>query len=167
MYAPTLPPSSCLTLTAQTLTVFLDIVLAKRYTNPSSEIITVLAGLDEVDDVFLDFANAVEVVIRTGRSGMFEEHVTSKAAGCIDSFAGPIRRKAVEVAIALTAGAYQTSLVSYFTHRDLFPCLMKVCMKNLQYTSWPKPIFPSLSWLSREFLGRCMHLTDSRSTYTT
>ncbi|KAL9049345.1 MAG: hypothetical protein Q9206_005573 [Seirophora lacunosa] len=86
------------------------IVLAKRYTNPSSEIITVLAGLDEVDDVFLDFANAVEVVIRTGRSGMFEEHVTSKAAGCIDSFAGPIRRKAVEVAIALTAGAYQTSL---------------------------------------------------------
>ncbi|KAL8955859.1 MAG: hypothetical protein Q9193_006434 [Seirophora villosa] len=114
----------------QTLTVFLDIVLAKRYTNPSSEIITVLAGLDEVDDVFLDFANAIEVVIRTGRSGMFEEHVPSKAAGCIDSFAGPIRRKAVEVAIALTAGAYQTSLVSYFTHRDLFPCLMK-CIHDL------------------------------------
>ncbi|KAL8931369.1 MAG: hypothetical protein Q9211_007011, partial [Gyalolechia sp. 1 TL-2023] len=36
-----------------------------------------------------------------------------------------IRQKAIEVAIALTAGAYQTSLVSYFTHRDLFPCLMK------------------------------------------
>ncbi|KAL8964788.1 MAG: hypothetical protein Q9197_006804, partial [Variospora fuerteventurae] len=41
-------------------------VLAKRYTNPSSEIITLLAGLDEVDDIFLDFANAVENVIRTG-----------------------------------------------------------------------------------------------------
>lgn len=37
-----------------------------------------------------------------------------------------IRQKAVEVAIALTAGAYQTSLVSYFTHRDLFPSLMTV-----------------------------------------
>lgn len=36
-----------------------------------------------------------------------------------------VRQKAIEVAIALTAGAYQTSLVSYFTHRDLFPCLMK------------------------------------------
>ncbi|KAI4117452.1 MAG: hypothetical protein LQ345_002317 [Seirophora villosa] len=45
-----------------TLTVFLDIVLAKRYTNPSSEIITVLAGLDDVDDVFLDFANAIEYI---------------------------------------------------------------------------------------------------------
>lgn len=57
-----------LKLTHQTLTVFLAGVLAKRYTNPSSDIITVLAGLDEVDAVFSDFAHAVEVVIRTGRS---------------------------------------------------------------------------------------------------
>ncbi|KAI4101639.1 MAG: hypothetical protein L6R37_004872 [Teloschistes peruensis] len=51
-----------------TLTVFLGVVLAKRYTNPSSEIITVLAGLDEVDVVFLDFANAIENVVRSGGS---------------------------------------------------------------------------------------------------
>ncbi|KAL9592552.1 MAG: hypothetical protein Q9179_006598 [Wetmoreana sp. 5 TL-2023] len=89
-----------------TLTVFLDVVLVKRYTNPSSEIITVLAGLDEVDDVFLDFANIIDGVIRSGGS--------------------EVRQKAIRVAIALTAGAYQTSLVSYFTHRDLFPCLIKV-----------------------------------------
>lgn len=37
-----------------------------------------------------------------------------------------MRQKAIGVAIALTSGAYQTSLVSYFTHRDLFPSLMKV-----------------------------------------
>ena len=37
-----------------------------------------------------------------------------------------IREKAVEVTLSLTSGAYQTSLVSYFTHRDLFPALMKV-----------------------------------------
>lgn len=37
-----------------------------------------------------------------------------------------IRIKAIRVAIALTSGAYKTSLVSYFTHRDLFPSLMKV-----------------------------------------
>ena len=55
-------------LTTQTLTVFLGGVLAKRYTNPSADIITVLAGLDEVDAVFSDFANAIESVIRTGRS---------------------------------------------------------------------------------------------------
>jgi hypothetical protein len=38
-----------------------------------------------------------------------------------------IRRKAINTALCLTSGAYQTSLVSYFTHRDLFPSLMKVC----------------------------------------
>jgi hypothetical protein len=37
-----------------------------------------------------------------------------------------LRRKAIRVAIAMTSGAYKTSLVSYFTHRDLFPSLMKV-----------------------------------------
>lgn len=39
---------------------------------------------------------------------------------------GDIRRKALDTALSLTAGAYQTSLVSYFSYRDLFPALMKV-----------------------------------------
>ncbi|MCJ1400273.1 hypothetical protein MMC11_003477 [Xylographa trunciseda] len=90
----------------ETLTVFLAGVLSKRYTNPSSDMITVLAGLDGVDAVFSDFANAVETTIRTGRTK-------------------EVRKKAIEAALSLTSGAYQTSLVSYFTHRDLFPSLMK------------------------------------------
>ncbi|CAD6585565.1 MAG: hypothetical protein ASARMPREDX12_002058 [Alectoria sarmentosa] len=89
-----------------TLTVFLGIILTKRYTNPSADIITLLAGLDEVDAVFFDFANAIESIIRTGRSA-------------------EVRSKAINVALSLTSGAYQTSLVSYFAHRDLFPALMK------------------------------------------
>ena len=103
-YQPSFLP--CITLTGQTLTVFLGVVLAKRYTNPSSDTITVIAGLDEVDAVFSDFANAIEHCIRTGRSA-------------------EIRQKATDTALALTAGAYQTSLVSYFSYRDLFPALMK------------------------------------------
>ncbi len=66
--------SSCVcisNLLFQTLTVFLGAVLAKRFTNPSADIITVLAGLDEVDAVFFDFAGAVENTLRTGRSCMF------------------------------------------------------------------------------------------------
>lgn len=93
-------------LTGQTLTVFLGITLAKRYTNPSSDIITVIAGLDQVDTVFADFANAIEHCVRTGKSLA-------------------IRQKAIDTALALTAGAYQTSLVSYFSYRDLFPALMR------------------------------------------
>ncbi|MCJ1315581.1 hypothetical protein MMC15_000901 [Xylographa vitiligo] len=90
----------------ETLTVFLAGVLSKRFTNPSSDIITVLAGLDEVDAVFSDFANAIDTTIRTGRTK-------------------DVRKKAIDAALSLTSGAYQTSLVSYFTHRDLFPSLMK------------------------------------------
>lgn len=37
-----------------------------------------------------------------------------------------VRLKAIQVVLSFTAGAYQTSLISYFTHRDLFPALMKV-----------------------------------------
>ena len=59
-----------MTLTVQTLTVFLGVVLAKRYTNASSDIITVIAGLDEVDTVFSDFANAIEHCVRSGGSCM-------------------------------------------------------------------------------------------------
>lgn len=43
----------------------------------------------------------------------------------------PIRLKAVRAALSMTAGAYQTGLVSYFTHRDLFPSLVKVRVPNI------------------------------------
>lgn len=46
--------------------------------------------------------------------------------GNANNSAVELRRKAIRVAIAMTSGAYKTSLVSYFTHRDLFPSLMKV-----------------------------------------
>ena len=43
-------------------------VLAKKYTNPSSDIIQVLAGLDHVDTIFTDFVGALDTIIRNGRS---------------------------------------------------------------------------------------------------
>ncbi|KAM0806194.1 hypothetical protein BDR22DRAFT_827971 [Usnea florida] len=101
-----------------TLTVFLGNILTKRYTNPSAEMITVLAGLDEVDAVFFEFANAIENIIRIGRSA-------------------EVRSKAIDVALSLTSGAYQTSLVSYFAHRDLFPALMK----SIQDSDSTEPVF--------------------------
>lgn len=43
-----------------------------------------------------------------------------------------IRQKAIEVALSVVSGAYQTSLLSYFTHRDLFPSLMKVGILHIR-----------------------------------
>ncbi|QQK45750.1 UPF0588 membrane protein [Penicillium digitatum] len=89
-----------------TLTVFLTSILSKKYTNPSSDVITVLAGLDEVDHVISEFVDVLDRIIRNSSS--FD-----------------VRLKAIKTAIAMASGAYKTSLVSYLTHRDLFPSLMK------------------------------------------
>lgn len=37
-----------------------------------------------------------------------------------------LRHKAVEVLLAFTAGAWQTTLLTYLIQRDLFPSIMKV-----------------------------------------
>ena len=58
-------------LTSQTLTAFLDAALTKKYTNPSSDIIAVLAGLNNADTVMTDFIATLDTVIRTGRTCMF------------------------------------------------------------------------------------------------
>ncbi|KAF2866097.1 hypothetical protein BDV95DRAFT_211991 [Massariosphaeria phaeospora] len=89
-----------------TLTVFLDSALTKRYTNPSSDIIAVLAGLHDADAVMSDFVATLDTIIRNGRS------LT-------------LRLKAVRTTLSITAAGFQTALPSYFTHRDLFPSLMK------------------------------------------
>ncbi|KAJ5809582.1 uncharacterized protein N7503_001800 [Penicillium pulvis] len=89
-----------------TLATFLTSILSKKYTNPSSDVINVLAGLDEVDRVISEFVSVLDGIIRNGSSL-------------------ELRRRAIRVAIAMTSGAYKTSIVSYFTHRDLFPSLMK------------------------------------------
>ncbi|CRK24725.1 hypothetical protein BN1723_013365 [Verticillium longisporum] len=90
----------------ETLSVFLAAVLGKKYAYPTSDVIAVLAGIDLVDTIFGEFAVALDQVIRAGKS--------------LD-----LRSRAVEVVLSVTAGAYQTSLLTYFIQRDLFPAVMK------------------------------------------
>ncbi|KAI7583871.1 DUF1741-domain-containing protein, partial [Hortaea werneckii] len=89
-----------------TLTVFFAVVLTKKYTNPSSDIIDVLAGLDKVDAVFTELVAVLDHAIKDGRTLA-------------------VRQKAVKAAIAVVSGGYQTAVVSYFIQRDFFPALMK------------------------------------------
>lgn len=49
-----------------------------------------------------------------------------KALTTVMALTVEIREKAVEVALAVTSGAYQTTLLTYFIQRDLFPSVMKV-----------------------------------------
>lgn len=51
----------------QNLTAFLGGVLSKRYTNPSSDVITILAGLDQVDKRVSDLVNGIDDLVRNGK----------------------------------------------------------------------------------------------------
>ncbi|EXJ54197.1 hypothetical protein A1O7_09534 [Cladophialophora yegresii CBS 114405] len=88
------------------LIAFLCAVFNKKYPNPNTDIIDIFAGLDEVDRLMSDFVQGLESIVR-------------------QSSEDELRIKAVETVLALVAGGFQTSLVTYFMHRDLFPALMK------------------------------------------
>lgn len=90
----------------ETLTVFLDHALGKKYLNPSSDILSVLAGLHNADQVMSEFVGTIDAVIRNGRTAA-------------------LRVQALRTALILVAASFHTGLPSYFTHRDLFPALMK------------------------------------------
>ncbi len=122
---------------SQTLSTFMVSILAKKYTNPSSDIIELLAGLDHIDTVFTDFVGALESLIRNGRIGTQEccpngiGHVGQEEAPRVGNRAGctytaDLQQRAVEVALAVASGAYQTSLLTYFIQRDLFPAIINV-----------------------------------------
>jgi hypothetical protein len=118
-------------------------ILAKKYTNPSSDIIELLAGLDHIDTVFTEFVGALESLIRNGRSSTHEccpngighvgqeEPRIGNRASC--TYTADLQLRAVEVALAVTSGAYQTSLLTYFIQRDLFPAIINV--SNLVHLS--------------------------------
>jgi hypothetical protein len=111
-------------------------VLGKKYTNPSSDIIELLAGLDHIDTVFAEFVGGLDSLIRNGRTSAHEccpngighvgqeEPRTGNRAGC--TYTADLQQRAVEVALAVTSGAYQTSLLTYFIQRDLFPAIINV-----------------------------------------
>jgi hypothetical protein len=52
-----------------------------------------------------------------------------------------MRHKAIEVLLAATAGAYQTTLLTYMIQRDLFPSIMKVREKPVSYPASPRAFF--------------------------
>lgn len=102
--------------------------LSKKYTNPSSDILIVLAGLHDADVVMSDFVATLDTVIRNGRSVA-------------------LRLKAVRTALAIIAAAFHTGLPSYFTHRDLFPSLMKY-IQDSEDSSQAMPAFYLLGLLA-------------------
>ncbi|KAI1612644.1 hypothetical protein EDD37DRAFT_562530 [Exophiala viscosa] len=90
----------------ENLAAFLCAIFTKKYTNPNTDVIQVLAGLDAIDKLMSDLVHSLESIIRQATDSS-------------------LRTKALDVSLALVAGGFHTSLVSYFMHRDLFSALVK------------------------------------------
>lgn len=88
------------------LTSFLSAALSKKYASPSTDIIEIVAGLQDVDKVMTDLVNSLNSVIDRGKSVS-------------------LRRRAIDCAAAIVSGSYQSSLATYFIHKDFFHGLMK------------------------------------------
>lgn len=101
----------------ENLAAFLVAVLAKRFPNPSTDVIEIMAGLEDIDKVMTDLVSSLDAVISNHKSN-------SK------SISPRCRTKAVECAIAAVAGSYQTSLLTYFIQKDLFHGLMKLVQSS-------------------------------------
>lgn len=49
------------------------------------------------------------------------------------TYTADLQHRAIEVALAVTSGAYQTSLLSYFIQRDLFQAIINVGAPYFQH----------------------------------
>ncbi|EXJ81768.1 hypothetical protein A1O1_07833 [Capronia coronata CBS 617.96] len=90
----------------ENLTAFLCAVFTKKYTNPNTDVIEVLAGLDAIDKLMSDLVQTLETIVR----------LEAQEA---------VRTRALYAVLALVSGGFHTSLASYFMHRDLFSALIK------------------------------------------
>jgi hypothetical protein len=100
----------------QNLTAFVCAVFNKKYPNPNTDIIEILAGLDAIDGAMSDLVSTLDSLVR-------------------QSAQESLRAKAVATVLAIVSGGFQTSLVTYFMHRDLFPALTKVNIFGLSKNS--------------------------------
>ena len=57
-------------------------VLSKRYTNPSADIIEVLAGLDTFDKLMNDLSNSLDTIIKIGIRGEQSQSRSNASFGC-------------------------------------------------------------------------------------
>lgn len=84
------------------MTVFFAVVLGKKFTNPSSDIIEVLAGLDNVDTVFFDLVAALDHAIKDGRTSLYIRFRAMDSAN--NNYQRNCGRKPCELPLQLSLG---------------------------------------------------------------
>lgn len=89
---------------------FMQAVFSKNFRSPSSDFIAIFAGLEYIDQVFFDLLDNLSSIIKR-RTSKDDPHL---------KYMLNIQVNSIRTATVAAAGAYQTSLASYFTNRDIF-----------------------------------------------
>lgn len=88
------------------LSIFFTSIFKKKFVSYSSDIISVAAGLENIDKVFSRFLDAINKIISDGGA-----HLSTRVS-------------AIRTTTVIAGGAQQSSLASCFLYRDIFGAIM-------------------------------------------
>lgn len=89
------------------LSIFFTSIFKKKFVSYSSDIISVAAGLENIDKVFSQFLDAINKIISDGSA-----HLSTRVS-------------AIRTTTIIAGGAQQSSLASCFLYRDIFGAIME------------------------------------------
>lgn len=93
------------------VSILMQVVFRKKFVSPSSDFITILAGLESVDTVFFGLLDHISTIIKFPPDTNNPLILT-------------VQVNAIRTANIAAGGAYQTSLASYFMHKDIFSSII-------------------------------------------
>ncbi|KAG4305433.1 hypothetical protein PORY_000989 [Pneumocystis oryctolagi] len=89
-----------------TLEIFIRSVFQKKYNNFTSDVVFIIAGLDNIDSIFMDFVISLDALIQK----------ESRAV---------LRTKALRLCLCTACHGFNSNVVSYFHYKDFFPSIIK------------------------------------------
>ncbi|QSL65581.1 hypothetical protein MERGE_002894 [Pneumocystis wakefieldiae] len=92
--------------TLDTLNVFLRMIFQKKYNNFTSDVVHIISGLDNIDNIFMDFIISLETLIQKETSVI-------------------LRTKALSLSLCTVCHGFNSNIISYFQYKDFFPSIIK------------------------------------------
>lgn len=102
------------------LSVFFQSLFEKKFVSKSSNLISLLAGYDAIDDIFFKFLDNLNTIIRGDFVSLSNNSGKQQNAEYAAQQELAAQVNAIRTAIIVAGGSYNISLGTYFMNRDLF-----------------------------------------------
>lgn len=104
------------------LLVFFQSIFEKKFVSRSSNLISLLAGYDTIDEIFFKFLDNINTIIRGDFVSSSNKNDSTKQqhSDYVEQQELTAQVNAIRTAIVVAGGSYNISLGTYFMNRDLF-----------------------------------------------